>query len=151
MNILIEKGINDANALSLCEWSNDKGRDFQEQWMGNKVSYPLDCDKIRKLENVFSIFNDDEFVGIIQEIRSSIDSIHIGRFVINPEKTGMGLGSMALKEFLKYIFDNKNVNSITLSVFDSNKVAKNLYEKQGFIIEKTIEKPKLKYIMRRFR
>ena len=56
-----------------------------------------------------------------------------------------------LKEFLKYIFDNKNVNSITLSVFDSNKVAKNLYEKQGFIIEKTIEKPKLKYIMRRFR
>ena len=55
------------------------------------------------------------------------------------------------KEFLKYIFDNKNVNSITLSVFDSNKVAKNLYEKQGFIIEKTIEKPKLKYIMRRFR
>ena len=119
--------------------------------MGNKVSYPLDCDKIRKLENVFSIFSDDEFVGIIQEIRSSKDSIHIGRFVINPEKTGMGLGSMALKEFLKYIFDNKNVNSITLSVFDSNKVAKNLYEKQGFIIEKTIEKPKLKYIMRRFR
>ena len=125
MNILIEKGINDANALSLCEWSNDKGKDFQEQWMGNKVSYPLDCDKIRKLENVFSIFNDDEFVGIIQEIRSSIDSIHIGRFVINPKKT--------------------------LSVFDSNKVAKNLYEKQGFIIEKIIEKPKLKYIMRRFR
>jgi len=58
MNILIEKGINDANALSLCEWSNDKGKDFQEQWMGNKVSYPLDCDKIRKLENVFSIFSD---------------------------------------------------------------------------------------------
>ena len=53
MNILIEKGINDADALSLCEWSNDKGKDFQEQWMGNKVSYPLDCDKIRKLENVF--------------------------------------------------------------------------------------------------
>ena len=99
--------------------------------MGNKVSYPLDCDKIRKLENAFSIFNDDEFVGIIQEIRSSKDSIHIGRFVINPEKTGMGLGSMALKEFLKYIFGNKDVNSITLSVFDSNKVAKNLYEKQG--------------------
>ena len=151
MNILIEKGINDANALSLCEWSNDNGKDFQEQWMGNKVSYPLDCDKIRKLENVFSIFNDDEFGGIIQEIRSSKDSIHIGRFVINPEKTGMGLGSMALKEFLKYIFGNKDVNSITLSVFDSNKVAKNLYEKQGFIIEKIIEKPKLKYIMRRFR
>ncbi len=23
-------------------------RDFQEQWMGNKVSYPLDCDKNKK-------------------------------------------------------------------------------------------------------
>ncbi len=51
---------------------------------------------------------------------------------------------MALKEFLKYIFDNKNVNSITLSVFDSNKVAKNLYEKQGFIIEKQLRNQKLK-------
>lgn len=58
---------------------------------------------------------------------------------------------MALKEFLKYIFDNKNVNSITLSVFDSNKVAKNLYEKQGFRIEKIIENPKLKYTMRKYR
>lgn len=131
MNILIEKGINDANALSLCEWSNDKGKDFQEQWMGNKVSYPLDCDKIRKLENVFSIFSDDEFVGIIQEIRSSKDSIHIGRFVINPEKTGMGLGSMALKEFLKYIFDNKNVNSITLSVLILIKLLRTYMKSKG--------------------
>lgn len=151
MNISITKGISDNNALSLCEWSNKKGKNFQEQWMGNKVSYPLDCDKIRKLENVFSIFNDDEFIGMIQEIRSNKDSIHIGRFVINPTQTGLGVGSMALKEFLKYMFDNKNINSITLSVFDSNKFAKNLYEKQGFRIEKVIEKPKLKYTMRKFR
>ena len=151
MTIRFEENVSPENAQLVCQWSNSLGKAFQEQWMGNKVSYPLDCDKIIKLENVFSIFSDDEFVGIIQEIRSNKDSIHIGRFVINPEKTGMGLGSMALKEFLKYIFDNKNVNSITLSVFDSNKVAKNLYEKQGFRIEKIIENPKLKYTMRKYR
>ena len=76
-------------------------RIFKNNGWGTRYLIRLIVTKIRKLENVFSIFNDDEFVGIIQEIRSSIDSIHIGRFVINPEKTGMGLGSMALKEFLK--------------------------------------------------
>ncbi len=36
---------------------------------------------------MFFNFNDDEFVGIIQEIRSSIDSIHTsGRFVITEKQ-----------------------------------------------------------------
>lgn len=68
-DIRIEKGINKGNALLLCEWSNEQGKEFQEQWMGSEISYPLDYDKIKDLGNVFSIFNQGEFIGMIQEVR----------------------------------------------------------------------------------
>ncbi len=32
-----------------------KGGKISKQWMGTKISYPLDIDKIQKMDNVFSI------------------------------------------------------------------------------------------------
>lgn len=151
MNIRFEKGINKDDALLLCEWSNKEGKDFQEQWMGPQISYPLNYDKIKELENIFSIFNDDEFIGMIQEVQVEKENIHIGRFVLEPRKTGMGLGKEALKEFINLIFEDENIKSITLTVFDFNQNAKNLYHKLGFIINEVIESPKLKYMMRKHR
>lgn len=78
-DVRIEKGINKNNALLLCKWSNEQGKEFQEQWMGPKISYPLNYGKIKELENVFSIFNQGEFIGMIQEVRIDKDNIHIGR------------------------------------------------------------------------
>lgn len=125
MNIKLEKGINKDNASLLCKWSNEQGKAFQEQWMGPKISYPLSYGKIKDLENVFSIFNDGEFVGMIQEIQIGKDNIHIGRFVINPQKTGLGLGTEALKRFVDFIFKDDNIESISLTVFDFNKMQRN--------------------------
>ena len=117
MGIRFEKGINKDNAVSLCEWSNEKGKDFQEQWMGPKTSYPLSYDKIKGLENLFSIFDEQDFIGVIQKVRIDKDNIHIGRFVLDPRKTGLGLGSEALKDFVDFIFKDDHIRSITLTVF----------------------------------
>ena len=151
MGIRIEKGINKNNIELLCSWSNELGSVFQEQWMGTQVSYPLTYEKIEKLENKFSIFNEEEFIGMIQEVRVEEDNIHIGRFVLNPTKTGSGLGTKALKEFIEFIFKDENIRSISLKVFDFNKSAKRVYDKLGFEIYEVIENPKLKYIMKKFR
>ena len=151
MGIRIEKGINKNNIELLCSWSNELGSVFQEQWMGTQVSYPLNYEKIEKLENKFSIFNEEEFIGMIQEVRIEEDNIHIGRFVLNPKKTGLGFGTEALKEFIDFIFKDKNIRSISLTVFDFNKNAKQIYDKLGFEICEVIETPKLKYIMKKFR
>lgn len=151
MNIRFEKGINEGNAMLLCEWSNEQGEAFQEQWMGPKIEYPLNYDKIKELNNLFSIFNEKEFIGIIQEVRIDADNIHIGRFVINPRKTGSGLGTETMKRFVDFVFGDVNIKSISLTVFDFNQSAKRLYEKLGFEIEEVIENPKLKYTMKRFR
>ena len=151
MGIKIEKGINKNNIELLCSWSNEQGSVFQEQWMGTQVSYPLTYEKIEKLENKFSIFNEEEFIGMIQEVRIKEDNIHIGRFVLNPQKTGLGFGTEALKEFIDFIFKDKNIRSISLTVFDFNKNAKQLYDKLGFVVDEVIETPKLKYIMKKYR
>ena len=151
MSIKFTKGIDKDNISLLCKWSNERGAMFQEQWMGTAVSFPLTYEKIEKLENKFSIFNGGEFIGMIQEVRMQEDNIHIGRFVLNPTKTGAGLGTKALKEFMDFIFKDENIQSISLTVFDFNKSAKRVYDKLGFEIYEVIEKPKLKYIMKKFR
>ena len=151
MSIKFTKGIEKDNILLLCKWSNERGVTFQEQWMGTEVSFPLTYEKIEKLENKFSIFNEEEFIGMIQEVRVEEDNIHIGRFVLNPTKTGSGLGTKALKEFIDFIFKDENIRSISLTVFDFNKSAKRVYDKLGFEIYEVIENPKLKYIMKKFR
>ena len=151
MRIRFEKGVNKDNIALLCQWSNERGSVFQEQWMGSQVSYPLTYDKIEKLENKFSIFNEEEFIGMIQEIRIEEDNIHIGRFVLNPQKTGLGFGTEALKEFMYFIFKDENIRSISLTVFDFNQNAKQIYDKLGFKVDEVVETPKRKYIMRKYR
>ena len=146
-NIKIIKGINDKNKNDIVKWTNEKGKDFLEQWAGASLDFPLTESQIDDLKDIYSIFCENEFVGIIQQIRKEHDNIHIGRFLINPELTGKGLGKSALIEFINLIFQDEDVNSITLNVFDYNAGAKKLYEKVGFKVVNVTENPMKKYMM----
>lgn len=146
-NIKIIDGIHDNNKNDIVKWTNEKGKDFLEQWAGKSLNFPLTESQIDDLKNIYSIFFENEFVGIIQKIRKEMNNIHIGRFLINPELTGKGLGKRALLEFINLIFQEKNVNSITLNVFDYNVGAKKLYEKVGFKVVNITENPMKKYMM----
>lgn len=147
MKMKIIKGINDKNKNDIVKWTNEKGKDFLEQWAGENADFPLTVSQIDNMNNVYSIFCENEFVGIIQKIRKELDNIHIGRFLINPELIGKGLGKRALLEFINLIFQEKDVNSITLNVFDYNVGAKKLYEKVGFKVVNVAKKPMKKYTM----
>ena len=146
-NIKIIKGINDNNKNDIVKWTNEKGRNFLEQWAGKSLNFPLTESQIDDLKDIYSIFCENEFVGIIQKIRKENDNIHIGRFLINPELIGKGLGKKALIEFINLIFQDEDVNSITLNVFDYNAGAKKLYEKVGFKVVNVTENPMKKYMM----
>ena len=151
MKIHFEKGLQIENAQLICRWSNALGESFQKQWMGPKISYPLIVQSLQELEGIFSIFDGQEFVGLIQKIRLEDRNFHIGRFFINPQKQGQGLGSQALKKFVSLVFEDANIDSISLNVYEANQRAKNLYQKEGFEIVQTIEAPERKYIMRKSR
>ena len=146
-NIKIINGINDKNKNDIVKWTNEKGKAFLEQWAGKSLDFPLMESQIDDLKDIYSIFCENEFVGIIQKIRKENDNIHIGRFLINPELTGKGLGKRALLKFINLIFQEKNVNSITLNVFDYNVGAKKLYDNVGFKVVNVTENPMKKYMM----
>ena len=146
-NIKIIDGINDNNKNDIVKWTNEKGKDFLEQWAGASLDFPLTVSQIDNMSNVYSIFCKNEFIGIIQKIREETENVHIGRFLINPELTGKGLGKRALIEFINLIFQDEDVNSITLNVFDYNAGAKKLYEKVGFKVVNVTENPMKKYMM----
>ena len=151
MTIRFEENVSSENAQLVCQWSNSLGKSFQEQWMGTMIPFPLTIQVLQDLDGIFSIFEGQEFVGVIQKIRQEDSNLHIGRFFINPQKQGQGLGSQALRKFVSLAFENGDIDSISLNVFEANQAAKNLYQKEGFEIVQTIEAPVRKYVMKKFR
>ena len=151
MIIRFEEKVSIENAQLVCQWSNSLGKAFQEQWMGSKIPFPLTLQVLQDLEGIFSIFDGQEFVGLIQKIRLEDSNLHIGRFFINPQKQGQGLGSQALRKFLSLAFENGDIDSISLNVFEANQRAQNLYQKEGFEIVQIVEAPVRKYIMKKGR
>ena len=151
MKIHFEKGLQIENAQLICRWSNALGESFQKQWMGPRISYPLIAQSLQKMEGIFSIFDGQEFVGLIQKIRLEDRNLHIGRFFINPRKQGQGLGSQALRKFVSLVFEDADIDTISLNVFEANQRAQNLYQKEGFEIVQMVEAPIRKYIMKKGR
>ncbi|VOB39358.1 GNAT family acetyltransferase [Streptococcus pneumoniae] len=142
MTIRFEEKVSIENAQFVCQWSNSLGKSFQEQWMGPRIPFLL---TLRALEGVFSIFDEQEFVGLIQKIRLEDSNLHIGRFFINPQKQEQDLGSQALRKFVSLAFENEDIDSISLNVFEANQRAQNLYQKEGFEIVQMVEAPVRKY------
>ena len=151
MKIHFEKGLQLENARLISQWSNALGKSFQKQWIGPKISYPLNAQTLQKMEGIFSIFVGEEFVGIIQKIKLEDKNLHIGRFLIAPQKQGKGIGRKAFQYFLQEMFENEEIESISLTVFESNQTAYNLYQKEGFEIVQMVEVPIRKYIMKKVR
>ena len=147
MKIHFEKGLQIENAQLICQWSNSLGKFFQEQWMGTMIPFPLTIQVLQDLEGIFSIFDGQEFVGLIQKIRLEDRNLHIGRFFINPQKQGQGLGSQALRKFVSLAFENEDIDTISLNVYEANQTAYNLYQKEGFEIVQMVEAPVRKYMM----
>ena len=151
MTIRFEEKVSIENAQFVCQWSNSLGKSFQEQWMGTMIPFPLTIQVLQDLEGIFSIFEGEEFVGLIQKIRQEDSNLHIGRFFINPQKQGQGLGRQALRKFVSLVFENGDIDSISLNVFEANQAAQHLYKKEGFEIVQIVEEPVRKYIMRKGR
>ena len=151
MTIRFEEKVSTENAQFICQWSNSLGKSFQEQWMGTMIPFPLEIQVLQDLEGIFSIFDGPEFVGLIQKIRLEDRNLHIERFFINPQKQGQGLGRQAVRKFVSLAFENGDIDSISLNVFETNQAANHLYQKEGFEIVQMVEEPVRKYIMKKGR
>ena len=143
----ITEGLLPEDKQAIIRWTNSKGADFLQQWAGDALPYPLTIEAINALPHCFRIEAEGSFIGMIQQIRVEGNNVHIGRFLINPSLTGKGLGAKAMQLFIATLFEDKNVHSISLNVFDDNPIAKGLYTKLGFEVVATIEGERKKYKM----
>ncbi len=135
MNIHIEKGIRQADIKKIVRWTNTRNPEFLCQYAGDKWSFPLSEMQVsEEQDSIYSILRDKEFIGMIQVIKQEQDRAHIGRFLLNPNKTGKGVGTEALKNFCKILFDDEKIGIITLNVAEFNKSAQRCYEKCGFTV-----------------
>ena len=135
MNIHIEKGIRQADIKKIVRWTNTRNPEFLCQYAGDKWSFPLSEMQVsEEQDSIYSILRDKEFIGMIQVIKQEQDRAHIGRFLLNPNKTGKGVGTEALKNFCKILFDDEKIGIITLNVAEFNKSAQRCYEKFGFTV-----------------
>jgi len=147
MDIEFKEGIAEKDAALVCAWSNGRGRAFHEQWVGSEVPYPLTQSSLRSFERIYSMYLGDEFLGIIQQMNIEAHSMHLGRFVINPDRTGQGYGKKALSAFMNLCFEGESIEFVSLHVLKSNVGAKRLYEKLGFETVELREGLKPKYFM----
>lgn len=77
-----------------------------------------------------------DFLGLVRtdEIDYINKSIRVGGD-IHPKHQGKGYGTKMYSLLKKYCFDYLNMNRIWLLVLETNKIARHLYRKSGFIDE----------------
>ena len=85
-----------------------------------------------------------------QKIRLEDRNLHIGDFLSILRNRGEGLGSQALRKFVSLAFENEDIDTISLNVYEANQTATIYTKKKGFEIVQMVGKaPVRKYIMRK--
>ena len=110
----------------------------------NDLNHWFDEYEQMQTELYYSIFSNQTWVGFITlsdfDESASEAWLSIG---LQPNVWGQGIGSYVLKAFIKACFDQRNIETIRLSVFSSNERAYCLYLKLGFQVEKIYVKEEL--------
>lgn len=133
------------NIENIVNWCQDKDADFLTQWAGKGYEYPLTKkqieDRLSEGAEIFEANLEGRMVGTIEIITRDEETALIGRFVLNPELTGQGIGTKILETFLEYCKVKLGLKKIKLFVFDFNISAYKCYEKCGFTQVETVIRP----------
>lgn len=135
------------NIENIVIWCENKDADFLNQWAGRGYEYPLTRQQIEKRlsdgAEIYEIDSDEQMIGTIEIITREEESevALIGRFLLNPELTGKGLGTKALNAFINFCKTEYSIRKIRLSVFDFNIAAFKCYKKCGFSEIETVMRP----------
>ena len=144
--ISIKQGMTQPDLAKVLEWTNTRGAEFLHQYAGVLWKFPLtDKQVLDEIDGTYSIFESGGFTGMIQVMWRKDSNAHLGRFLIDPDRTGRGIGTEALKTFCRMLFEEeKTLQSISLSVYEFNTRARNCYVDCGFAeTEKIYETPEL--------
>ena len=131
--IRLVPGVTERDMPALLAWANAGGPDFLRQFAGPKWAYPLtETQILAEGSDLCSVFEDGAFSGIVQVLLRREGSVRIGRFLLNPERGGRGLGMRTLTRFCAMLFEDGSVDTIQLNVYRFNESARRCYQSCGF-------------------
>ena len=137
------------DAKNIVKWNRGTDADFLQQWSGRGYHYPITEQAVKeRIEQsidssykVFKIIREQEVIGTIELM--NLDYMNqratVGRFLLAPEYRGRGYGTEVLKQFVKDVFKEPQLQMLDLYVFKFNKAAIRCYEKVGFHMNQEIE------------
>lgn len=136
--VKIRRGLARQDATALLAWANGGGEAFLRQFAGPKWRYPLTWAQLEpERDEIYSILVEGEFAGIIQRFPTQPPVARLGRFLIDPARTGRGIGTAALELLCREIFRDGSVESVSLNVYRFNAQALRCYRKCGFAVVNT--------------
>jgi len=117
---------------------------YTEKDAEDYISFVLGADK--DSQYTWAITADDTVVGSIGAFRK--DNIHSRTaemgYYIAEAYWGKGIGTFAVKEACKYIFNNTDILRIFAEPFATNTASCRILEKAGFVLEGTMRKNAVK-------
>lgn len=131
--IELRRGLMPGEMPTLLAWANAGGAAFLKRFAGPKWHYPLTREQLApEIDTIHSIYVDGVFAGILQQVARHERSVHLGRFLIDPNRRGQGLGPRALMRMCRELFEETDIDAVSLNVYLDNAPARRCYEKCGF-------------------
>ena len=114
------------------------GKAGEERWFDNLVAHQGDD----RWHFVICRVADDRAVGAIELAQLDLrnGSAGLGIVIGDPDDTGHGYGSYALRALVAFGFGELRLERIWLDVYDYNDRARHVYERVGFILEGTLRR-----------
>ncbi|MUK87886.1 GNAT family N-acetyltransferase [Ornithinibacillus sp. L9] len=126
----IEECLKDSEVIKLTGSSEGFDRELVMAWYNtrNEQTDRLDLAIIDKSQDILV---GEVVVNLYDEKAHGMNF----RILIGPRGRNRGLGTESTELIIEYMFKNTTLNQLTLSVFEFNPRAKNVYEKVGFVID----------------
>lgn len=135
----LEECLKDPEVIKLTGSSAEYDREVTMNWYGTR-NVQTDRLDLAIVDQSQTILVGEVVVNVYDEENQSMNF----RILIGPRGRNRGLGTEATQLMVDYIFRNTKLNQLTLSVFDFNPRAKNVYEKVGFV-KYSVDKNELEF------
>lgn len=131
----IEECLKDPEVIKLTGSSLDFDKESILEWYNTRNEQKDRLDLAIE-DKIHGILVGEAVVNLYDEKNHSMNF----RILVGPRGRNRGLGTEATRHIIDYVFQNTNLNYLTLSVFDFNPRAKYVYEKIGFVIDSIDER-----------
>lgn len=139
--ISLRQGLTAEETEALLRWANAGGADFLRQFAGPKWAYPLTAAQVAaEAASICAILEDGAFAGIVQVLGRQDGTVRIGRFLVDPDRAGRGVGARALRRLCAQLFEDDTVEAVALNVYRFNGRAMRCYRKCGFTVTHTTDR-----------